>query len=367
MSKGRVWFTLFISSLVAATATASCGGGSVTVVAAGGSPPGTAPGSGAGATGLGGGAVGAAAASDSGGSDATGGASAIGRAGSTGLPGSLGRSGASGLPAFPGSGGSAGVGTLGAMCASNLDCSSALICITPDSAAFASGGPSLGLCTRPCTTDASCAALVLGAGCVNFGTPTAPKAYCLEGCTQGGDVSSFDSKCHGRPDVACTDLSSTSTPEPFCVPLCRADLECGLGLFCNRKSGLCSATQSTGDPVGTACDPASTVSTCQGICVGFSATAGRCAEVCSGLSPCMFGGPSGDVPGGLCSGALSQNFGPLDEGFCEPNCQCTADCEFPDHVCRAWPTAEASFKQALGADGMCYPSVLDSVELLCAN
>lgn len=334
--KARTLFTLFIISLGTVAATASCGSDEAT----------------------GGGAAG-----DAGGSILGGGAT--GRAGTTGRAGAT---AGGGEAASNGGAGNNGPGPLGAMCAGDIDCAQGLTCIPPDSTDFGSGGPSLGMCTMACTSDAVCGALAPGAGCINFGTQAAPKAFCLEGCTQGGDATAFDTKCQGRPDFACSDFSASAVPDPFCVPRCRADIECGPGLFCSRRSGLCSATKGTGDPAGTACDPMATTSTCQGVCVHFASNdMGVCAELCSGFLPCMYGGADGQKPGGLCSGALSQTFGPVDEGFCEPNCACSGDCKFPDHLCRKWPTAEANFKSILGADGMCYPTVLNSVELTCGE
>jgi hypothetical protein len=326
--KARTWLTLFIISLGTVAATASCGSDE--------------------ATGTGG----------------TGGGSILGggRAGSVGRAGS-GGSGGNSVGAVP---------TLGATCGSDLDCGAGLTCITADSTALGSGGPSLGMCTKTCATDTDCDALETGAGCINFGTTAAPKPYCVEACTQGGDSTAFDTKCQGRADVACVDLSdpnsATALPDPFCLPRCRADLECGTGLFCNKRNGLCSTTKRTGDPVGTACDPAAATNACEGICLGFPDGTGKCAEPCSGFLPCMY---AVDKPGGLCTGALSANFGPLDQGYCEPNCACAADCAFPGDTCWGWTPAESSLATALGAVGTCFvsttPIVTGSVELTCGE
>ena len=325
MVKARTWFSLFIISLGTVVATASCGSDEAT----------------------------------GGGTGGAGGGSILGGGGRSGAT-SVGRAGSS-----TGGGGSTPTGVLGSMCAASSDCDTGLTCITPDSTVFGSGGPSLGMCTMACAGDADCSALETGAGCVNFGTQAAPNPFCLEGCTQGGDSTAFDTKCQGRADFSCSDLSSTTTPDPFCLPRCRADIECGTGLFCNKRNGLCSKTKVTGDPVGSPCDPAATTNTCAGTCIHFSASnKGVCAELCSGYLPCMF---AGSVPGGLCSGALSTNFGPVDEGFCEPSCGCSSDCPFPGDLCREWPAAQADFKMVLGAEGMCYPSVQSSVELSCGE
>ena len=157
---------------------------------------------------------------------------------------------------------------------------------------------------------------------------------------------------------------------PFCIPLCRSDLECGTGLYCNKGSGLCSKTKPTGDPVGTPCSPDAATATCAGFCIRTSAdnvkpVTGVCAEYCSGLLDCMY---DGDKPGGLCAGQFSDTFGILDLGYCEPSCECTGQCPFPDDQCRAWNASEQSLAQDLGKPGLCYPNVTDSTELtICTN
>ncbi|MET0791970.1 MAG: hypothetical protein ABW061_10660, partial [Polyangiaceae bacterium] len=163
-----------------------------------------------------------------------------------------------------------------------------------------------------------------------------------------------------------------SAIETFCIPLCRSDLECGTGLYCNKGSGLCSKTKPpAGDPVGTACTPATATAdgsnNCEGFCIRTSADGdtpvkGVCAEFCAGLLDC---GYTGDKPGGVCFGALSDEFGVLDLGYCLPSCGCSTDCPFPGNLCRAWTDAQQSFVDDLGAPGLCVPplGLEGSVEL----
>jgi hypothetical protein len=176
-------------------------------------------------------------------------------------------------------------------------------------------------------------------------------------------------KCQGRFDLACKDLANpaaSTAADPFCVPRCRMDSECGTGLFCSPRTGLCSKTKPTGDAAGTPCDANAMTNNCEGICVGFPDSTGKtftgaCADLCSGVTPCAF---KGTTPGGLCLGALSQMFGPLDEGFCEPTCSCTGDCQFLGHICRGWMATESDLQTALASPGLCFPPVMDgSVEL----
>jgi hypothetical protein len=326
--KARTWLALLMLSVGTVFATASCGSDEATGSGAGGDA-----GEGSLITGGGGG---------------KGGAGAVGRAGAS----SNNAGGESGATAV-------GSGALGTTCSADIPCGAGLTCLTPDSTKLDGSGPSNGLCTLTCTTDADCSSAEAGAGCVVFGD----NGYCVESCEQG-EPADLDTKCQGRPDETCAALSDGST---FCVPLCRSDVECGAGFYCNPGSGLCSSTKPTGKPVGTPCDPTAATDICEGICIASSdtvPTAGVCVEFCSGELPCMY---SGTTPGGLCIGPLSDTFGSFDLGYCLPNCACDSDCKFPGDVCRAWSTntTEQQLKTTLGADGLCYPNTLDSVELDC--
>ena len=324
MIKARTWFTLLLISVGTIAATASCGSDEATGGGSGGN--------------AGGGIIG-------------GKAGAVGRAGSD-------------------AGVSAGATMLGATCGTDADCGTGLTCLTVDGGKLGGSSPAGGLCSLACTSDADCDPLQTGAGCVNFGTTDAPEAYCLQSCEQG-EPADLNSKCNGRPDVACAALSDTST---FCVPLCRADAECGTGMYCEPGSGLCGKTKPSGLPVGTACDPSATTDPCEGFCIttsdtGVTPVTGTCVQFCSGELPCMYSNDATPKPGGLCIGALSDNFGSLDLGICRPNCACPSDCTFPGDMCRAWSSnaTEQQLKTALGADGLCYPNVTDSVALDCGE
>jgi hypothetical protein len=324
--KARTWFTLLSFSIGTIAATFGCGSDEAT-------------GGGGGASGSGGGGI----------------------IGASGKGGAVSRAGAGG-------GTSIGAGILGSSCAIDGDCGTGYTCVTAGSGKLGGSGPSQGLCTASCMSDAECTALEPGSGCVNMGTTAVPAPYCLAGCVQG-DTADPSTKCQGRFDLACKDLANPTTStaaDPFCVPRCRMDAECGTGLFCSPRTGLCSKTKPTGDVAGTPCDANAMTNNCSGICVGFPDSTGKvftgyCADLCSGVTPCEF---SGTTPGGLCLGALSQNFGPLDEGFCEPTCSCTDDCQFPGHICRGWMSTESDLQTALNSAGLCFPPVMDgSVEL----
>ena len=339
MIKARTWLALLVLSVTTVAATAGCGGDAATGSGASGDP----------------------------------GEGSIITAGGAGTSGAVGHAGAGNTGGDSGSGSTTPAsGTLGATCVVDSDCGAGLTCLTSDSTTLGGlGGPSLGLCTVTCALDSDCAPFEAGAGCVNYGTTNDPQAFCFEGCVQGSDGTV--TQCQGRPDIACADLSDptlTTVPNPFCVPQCRSDLECGTGLFCNPQTGLCNKTKPTGDPVGTACDPAAATNNCLGTCIGVrdsqnNLTTGFCADLCSGYAACDFG--AGLNATGFCMGQLSSNFGLGDLGYCEPLCDCSGDCKISGDKCQAWQNsaAGAADKTDLKSDGFCFPNVTGSVELTC--
>jgi len=249
-----------------------------------------------------------------------------------------------------------------------------MVCATANGTLFGVGGPSQGMCTMSCTPgETECDMLKAGAECFDFGSADAPRGYCLDACEQGAPLD-LQSKCAGRSDFLCVDLGET-TILPFCVPHCRSDAECGDGLYCDKSLllGLCTKTkQPTGDPVGSRCTPGDTPNTCEGYCIrtsadGVTPVTGACVELCSGGSECLYSSGSSPAPGGYCGGALSETFGAIDAGYCLSNCSCSADCQLAGDLCRKWPDADADAASALGAPGVCYPVVAQSVELDCGR
>jgi hypothetical protein len=323
----RTWFTLFIISLGTVAATASCGSDEATGGSGGN------------------------------GSIISGG----GRAGSVGRAGS-------------GGGSNVGSTALGTECSSDAQCGDGLICAKANGTLFGGAGPSKGMCTMPCEPGGTeCGALKAGAECFDFSTTAETQGYCLDACEQDTPVD-VTSKCAGRSDFVCVDLGEDAVL-PFCVPHCRSDAECGTGLFCDKSSllGLCSKTKPpAGDPVGSDCTPSATSNTCEGYCIrtsadGVTPVTGSCVELCSGGSECMYGSGSNPAPGGFCGGALSDPFGAIDLGYCLPNCSCSGDCKLPGDLCRKWPDADRDLADVLGAPGVCYPVVAQSVELTCGE
>ncbi len=348
MVKARTLFSLFIMAVVTVAATASCG-------------------------------------NDEGTGGGTAGGGVLGDGGNSGRGGSVGRAGAAGTGTAGLSSAGSGsvipkaVSKLATSCTTDKDCGTDLVCITTGSANFNGGGPAGGYCTLPCTgtTDPACDALEPGgASCFNLGTAAAPNWSCLLACVQGGDFDTAANKCQGRSDLTCYDVSSTATPRPFCIPMCATDKECGDGSYCDLGAGTCTKTKPTGDPVGTACTPATrdtlgnTVAgsnNCKDLCIRTSAdgvmpATGVCVQFCSGLYECGYDNEQ-NKPTGVCYGALSDTFGLLDFGYCLPSCDCTGTCPFSDDVCRAWTSTQQSFVSDLGKNGLCVPDVAGSVEL----
>jgi hypothetical protein len=334
--KARTWLALVLISFGTVAATVSCGSDE--------------------ATGGGGGLITAGSAGS--GAGGTGGSGAVGRGGTGSSTG-----GAT----------SASTSLLGATCTAPADCGTGLTCLLANDATLTEG-PANGLCTMACTDSTTCDAASPGAACVDIG---GGHGYCYESCTQGDPGTDITVKCHGRPDEACESYGMGTTF--LCTPLCRADMDCGTGLFCdptedpstNRNSGLCAKTKPKGDPPGTPCDPNATTSTCLGIClttaaVGTAPAKSVCAELCSGVTECLY---TGVKPGGFCVGQLDggTDFSILDLGFCEPACNCDKDCNIPGDLCQAWTADAATIQADLGTDGFCYPNATGSTELTCGE
>jgi hypothetical protein len=328
--KVRTWLALVLISFGTVAATVGCGSDEVT----------------------GGGTGGGLITGGSGGAAGTG----------AGTGGAVGRGGTGG--AAP-----ATTSLLGSMCTSDLDCGDGMTCLLPSGTSFVTGGPGGGMCTLACTTDAQCAAIETGAGCIPVDA-SGTNNFCFESCTTG-DPTEVTAKCQGRADFLCEDLSAAQDGSaPFCIPWCQVDAECGTGFFCSPKSGLCEKTKPTGEPVGTPCNPTAATDPCLGTCLtttaaGVTPVKGICGQVCAGETECMF---NGTKPGGFCA-FLQANTGFLDPGICEEGCSCDADCPLPGDVCQAWQTDATSqqLKAAIGTAGICFPNANGSTELTCAT
>lgn len=238
-------------------------------------------------------------------------------------------------------------GDLGGPCETDSDCGGSLICLPAMGIDWVGGGPSSGYCTLPCANDATVCSAFPGAACVTG--LTEDEAYCFEGCAKGESTSA--TKCHGRADVACLQVSSTSTA---CLPTCGSDSECPVGRYCDLFLGACVDQAPAGDPLGTACDPNATVDPCAGFCVDF----GNGYAVCSGLCTVGLGIPScgfdADTPGSpVCLALLGESDSVGDGGLCLQQCNCNDECLNSDATCESWDDAE--LQATLGAEGLCSP------------
>jgi hypothetical protein len=254
---------------------------------------------------------------------AGGGGGAAGRGGSAGTTGAAGVTGA--LP------------DLGKACAADSECTGGLTCITASSKVFlGSEGPANGYCSKTCAADADCSSTGL---CINVSTSNLfPVLYCFQTCTYGGAAGS--AKCHGRPDVGCLTIDSTTVPTTdFCDPLCSQDSDCPSGRHCDLSNGLCADNAPTGDPLGAHCtaDPDGGASSCAGFClpIGSAASTTPVANICTmacvvgNLNACNWVGAgtslmSGGTHGVCALAGMSAMVG--DVGFCAQECDATADC-----------------------------------------
>jgi hypothetical protein len=206
---------------------------------------------------------------------------------------------------------------VGGACSSDSDCPSALVCIGSSREFFNGEGPAGGYCTVSCATSVeACSefdAVCLGAG---------GEAWCFETCDATEEATT---KCHGRPEVGCR-------MNGVCTPRCATDADCGLGLFCNPKSGLCSKVAVSGNPDGTHCEASS--DECLGDCATIGGDFPPLASMC--ISGCVIGRDdacqTGSNPSGTC---LAHRYPPYDApaisengnlGQCFQSCTKDADC-----------------------------------------
>ncbi len=194
-------------------------------------------------------------------------------------------------------------GALGSPCTANGQCSDGE-CWLEGSEILSAGSPSAGLCSPDCSDDGSCPD---DGFCHTFATGV---ARCLLRCNHGdGKVE----KCRGRRDLACTTIAGNDV----CLPVCSDDSQCLSGM-CDRRTALCSGSQSGGDlEVQATCGD---VSECRGNCVSK-----RCAELCvfGAVSTCQPASASSLKPGCVLPYAEGAKVGDL--GHCARNC-CPGDC-----------------------------------------
>jgi hypothetical protein len=304
-------------------------------------------------------------------------------AGSSGNPGRAGGGSTNG-----GSGGSSGVITssaLGMFCSSDADCNDpaapGLTCVT-NADDLGNGAPPNGLCTAACTveTDDCEAKFGTGAVCFPFNANNSD-GYCVEGCITGSDP---PGKCHDRPDFACTPVALGDTMEPCtssaqcedgegcfdgtcnfaltaCMPACRGDLDCGEGKYCDLSflAGTCVDEKPVGKTIGQPCSMVGgEPDDCLGFCQADEAggTTGHCVSTCAIGAGCSWDAES-EKFGGFC--LFPSVFSPdsrahlLDWGFCDPVCNCEAECNDPALGC--YPSGALMLTtEDYAATGLCF-------------
>ena len=223
---------------------------------------------------------------------------------------------------------------LGIECTADGDCGPGLTCLTAEGTTPAfSGGPAAGYCSKACATDADCP----GNASLCAGAAGGAMGVCLLTCDLGPALKFLDdpldpTKCHGRFDLRCANITTTTTA---CVPTCGKDEECPAGRVCDPRLAVCVDKANTGLAAGAKCDPMAQTPECAGICVSFTGGTTSCS------SPCALGGEitdpttvndCGGLEKGLCVYSPTGN-GPDDFGFCAPGCSLQSDCQDPTFWC----------------------------------
>ncbi len=291
--------------------------------------------------------------------------------------------GVGGSPSGTGAGGSGIAGTgepavmLGRACSQDKDCGPALLCVGADDEFEGSvGAPPGGMCTKACATDAECEAFddlavcgtVSEAPLTNAPPPMKPiPRVCLLGCALGshGGVA----KCHERRELACRPFAGPdsvqcnedkSCPagsfcfrdrcrELACGPRCNDDSDCKSDRFCDPFSGLCTEANPAAVPLGQECSDAPTSRTCGGgnCLVLFDdgvRQKGMCTQSCTLGHSCSEGE-------GACIVPRFSDYGVGDIAYCQPLCDCDADCRNPVDGCIEW--SDPAFAAKFGRRGTC--------------
>jgi hypothetical protein len=185
----------------------------------------------------------------------------------------------------------------------------------------------------------------------------------MEGCTFGPvQLQQFDyNKCHGRTDVACSDLygAGDTFVGSACLPQCNSDWDCGTGLYCSPKTGMCSTAPVSGKATGDICSQSA--DDCRGACMGLvdvgqtTPSVYACAERCTfgAIPSCGWDGPAAGTPApATCmffSPTILQHGGPGfgDLGSCGKLCNTTADCGHAAFTCELFTKPDARGTAAL--------------------
>lgn len=254
---------------------------------------------------------------------------------------------------------------LGKECADHSECETGF-CLLPTADDFHQGGPSNGYCTVDCTEHANdenkpnpCANYGADSLCyvTSVSGMVAVTAYCLKGCMEGPPLDwsqqpldeLSDTKCHGRRDVMCqqlTDAYGNPNGTPVCMPHCQKDLQCSkANRKCDPRQKVCRDEEdlTTGREKGAACgdyriDKTVAADPCAGLCVTLIKDSAYpssddmnlapfCSETCivNTFESCGFSRTYPDDSDAACV-LVTTNAGPGDLGFCLQMCDVDQDC-----------------------------------------
>lgn len=312
-----------------------------------------------------------------------------GEGGTGGSSGNPGRSGSSGTGGTGGSSGLPAASRLGQPCTTDTQCDDAsapgLVCIK-ETGNLGNGAPPHGLCTAPCKVDADDCEQNYGVGALCFPFDLESNdGYCVEGCALGDSATA--TKCHDRLDFACSPVALGDTQAPCdssndcqagegcfdgtcnvaftaCMPACRGDIDCADGKYCDLSflTGTCVDEKPAGKGIGQPCsildgEPDDCIGFCQADTAG--GTTGHCNSTCAVGAACSYDSASQRFEG-LC--LLPSVFNPDDAphvgdwGFCDPVCNCAADCNDPQLGCYLPTAFELPLDSDTGfkAPGLCF-------------
>lgn len=278
---------------------------------------------------------------------------------------------------------------LGRACVKNADCGPLLVCVAADDEFEGSvGAPPGGMCTKPCATDAECRVFDELAVCGTVSesplTNEAPPSQaiprvCLLGCALGSHGGL--PKCQGRSELACRPFAGPesvqcqedkSCPagsfcfrdrcrELACGPRCNDDSDCQSDRFCDPVSGLCTEENPDAVPLGQECSDLPTSPDCGGgNCLVLFDDGVRIKGMCT--QSCTLGHPCGEGEG-ACIVPRFSDYGLGDIAYCQPLCDCDADCQNPLDSCMKWSDPVAAEK--FGSRGMCDVAPAGATTLDC--
>jgi hypothetical protein len=281
-----------------------------------------------------------------------------------------------------GEGGAAGNGVplvqyLGRGCTRNSACGPDLTCLTfTNDFIDGEGAPAGGLCTTSCTSDADCHGIDARAVCGSFSEPPLTSSFATEMvprvCLLGCDLGAVDGapKCQNRSDLACRPFAPTDSVaceedgtcpsgtvcfrarcrELACGPRCNSNDDCAPGRSCHPYTGLCVEGQVEQVPLGQDCNDLPSSPSCgDGNCLALFDDDGRRVKgMCT--QSCTLGQVCGEDKG-ACIMPRFSDFSVGDIAYCQPTCNCDADCLNPNDRCFPW--GSPLFEERFGTRGVC--------------